>query len=257
MAGWEQSQGDFLLHTGIRCAAAAALSLALCTTAALAQSEADLITAFSGQWKVFDARFGKGEEGCVLDLGKTSVEQNFSLGNAGCGGELASAAKWGIVDKQLALLGEGDVVLARLGGNQRRMTGTTAGGQPVILDRVDGAVGALDAALKTSGCYFLGFTSKCAPKEELVDPLVANPAGDKKINVIVNLNVRAEARDDADIVGAVPQGACVEIDTCLTASDGVWCQAQFGPKAGWLRKTALRKERWPIVTFLNKCDAKQ
>ncbi|MEP9374474.1 AprI/Inh family metalloprotease inhibitor [Mesorhizobium sp. KR1-2] len=257
MASGEQSQGDFLLNIGIRCAVAATLSFALWTTAALAQSEADLVAAFSGKWKVFDARFGKGDERCVLDLGKTSVEQNFSLGSAGCGGELAGAAKWGIVDKQLALLGDGNLVLARLGGNQRRITGTTAGGLPVILDRVDGTVDRLDTAVKTSGCYFLGFTNKCAPKEELGDPLGADSAGSKKINVIVNLNVRAEARDDAGIVGAVPQGACIEVDTCLTASDGVWCQAQFGPKTGWLRKTALRKERWPIITFVNKCDAKQ
>lgn len=255
MADLEQLRGKFLLHTGIRCTVAATLSLMFFTATALAQGDADLIAAFSGKWKVFDARFGKDEERCVLDLGKTSVEKNFSLGHAGCGGELASAATWGVVDQQLALIGDSDLVLARLGGNQRRITGTTASGLPVILDRVDGTAGVLDRAVKASGCYFLGFTSKCAPNQELADPLVANPGGDKKVSVIVNLNVRSEARDDAGIVGAVPQGACVAVDTCLTASDGVWCQAQFGPKTGWLHKTALRKERWPIVTFLNTCDA--
>ncbi|MEP9372552.1 hypothetical protein [Mesorhizobium sp. KR1-2] len=59
----------------------------------------------------------------------------------------------------------------------------------------DGTAGVLDTAVKTSGCNLLGFTSKCAPKEELAYPLTANPAGDKKVNVIVNLNVRSEARE--------------------------------------------------------------
>ena len=164
------------------------------------------MAAFSGKWKVFDARFGKSDQRCVLDLGKTPVQKNFSLTSADCGDDLAAAAGWGIVDKQLALLGSGDLVLARLGGNQRRMTGTTADGRLIILDRADGTVGVLEAAVKASGCYFLGFTDTCAPMEELADPLVANPAGDKKVKVIVNLNARAEARDDASIVGAVPQG---------------------------------------------------
>jgi uncharacterized protein YraI len=87
----------------------------------------------------------------------------------------------------------------------------------------------------------------------LANPFSSAPDAEKKINVIVNLNVRAEARDDAGIVGVVPENSCVAVERCLTASDGVWCQAKFGDKDGWIRKVALRQNKWPILTFTNGC----
>jgi hypothetical protein len=38
------------------------------------------------------------------------------------------------------------------------------------------------------------------------------------------------------------------------ASDGPWCRAKFGDTTGWLRKFAIRQNRWPIVTFANSCS---
>lgn len=51
----------------------------------------------------------------------------------------------------------------------------------------------------------------------------------------------------------VPINSCVATSTCVTASDGIWCRAEFGDSAGWLRKLAIRQNRWPVVTFQNGC----
>lgn len=229
------------------------------STPAWAQSESDFVAAFAGNWVVFDKDFGSGGKKCELSLEKSKAGERYALKAANCGGEIKGAAQWGIVENQLALLDGGGLVLVRLGGNQRRMTGTTATDKPIVFDRAegDGLGNLIQAAVKASGCYYLGFTDKCAPESALSDPLEATPAGDKKIKILVNLNVRGEARDDANVVGVVPQKACVAVDTCLTASDGVWCRAQFGSKVGWIRKVALRQNRWPIVTFLNSCAGDQ
>src|SRR5690606_3923551 len=142
------------------------------------------------------------------------------------------------------------------GGNQRRMTGATNAGAPVILDRVGvrGNAAQLQAAYQAAGCYYLGFSDRCSAESELSKPVIAE-GQPTRINVLVNLNVRAEARDDASIVGVVPMNSCVVTDVCATAADGVWCRAQFGERTGWLRKLALRQNRWPIVTFANQCPA--
>jgi hypothetical protein len=133
---------------------------------------------------------------------------------------------------------------------------TTAAGRPVVFDRA-GAKGLgdqLQAAAKASGCYYLGFTKQCATDADLANPRPAGTQGETKVKVVANLNVRAEARDDAGVVGVVPQSSCVAVDNCLTASDGVWCSAKFGDKQAWLHKLALRRNKWAIVTFTNKCD---
>jgi hypothetical protein len=36
-------------------------------------------------------------------------------------------------------------------------------------------------------------------------------------------------------------------------ADGVWCQAKVGDKDGWIRKVALRQNKWPILTFTDGC----
>jgi hypothetical protein len=240
-----------LLKHGVAC-----LLLAFGSTfPALAQSEADFIAAFAGDWKVVDPSFDADGGQCGLVLGKDKDGAGYKLDKSHCGGELAKAARWGIADSQLAFFDGGGAVLARLGGNQRRMTGTTVAGKPVIFDRVGtkGLGDQLQAAAKASGCYYLGFTKRCAAASDLVNPRPAGTQGETKVKVIANLNVRAEARDDAGIVGVVPQNACVSVNNCLTASDGVWCSAKFGDKQAWLHKLALRRDKWPIVTFVAEC----
>ena len=119
-------------------------------------------------------------------------------------------------------------------------SGTTASDKPVVIDRVDslGAGDALTAAVKARGCFYLGFSSKCAPEAELANPFSTTPEAQKKVSVVVNLNVRSEARDDAGIIGIIPQNSCVTVERCLTASERRLVPGQFrrqerlGPQAG-------------------------
>ncbi len=231
-------------------AIAACLSLGLVSPGA-AQTEADFIAAFSGDWQVVDDRFVADGQRCVLTLDDEAAKQpsQYTLTPTGCDADLALAQAWGIGGGQMSLFGSDDAVISRLGGNQRRMSGDTGSGYPLILERV-GAPGTADllkAALEASGCFFLGFTDKCAQKEQLAKP--ANETA--SVAVVANLNARAEARDDAEIVGVVPVNACVVTEVCVEATDGTWCRAKFQENTGWMRKLALRQNKWPIVTYVN------
>jgi hypothetical protein len=234
--------------------AAGLAAVFLLAGAAQAQTEADFVAAFSGDWQVYDDRFSEDGGRCRISLQQQAADGNYALTKDGCAGALAAVSNWGIVDAQMALLNGGDAVVL-LGGNQRRMSGSTAQGEPVILERVGsaGMIDALQAAYRLSGCYYLGFTDDCAPEAAIAKPEPVD--GEIRINVLANLNVRSEARDDAGILGVVPAQSCIVAETCVTASDGVWCRAAFGDRAGWLRQLALRQSRWPIVTYTNTCPA--
>lgn len=239
-------------------AVAASLVFAgLSTSAVYAQSEADFVKAFSGEWRVFDSLFSAEGQPCRLALGTDSEQGRYKVETGPCQAELSKISHWRIADGQMALL-EGDKVIVTLGGNQRRMSGTSAAGNPVILERAGAGSMAslLQAARKATGCYYLGFTKECAPEAELAKPVAGGGSLSPSINVVVKLNVRAEARDDANVLGAIPANSCIVADTCVTASDGVWCRAKFGDRTGWLRKLALRQNRWPVVTFTNGCVPK-
>lgn len=142
-------------------------------------------------------------------------------------------------------------VIARLGGGLQRVSGTSASGAPLIYEKVGvaGNAAELESARRAGGCIYLGFTSKCADAEQAAPPAAERAS----VQVLVNLNVRAEARDDAEVVGVVPTQTCVTTELCMMATDGAWCRAKFGGKTGWMRKLALRQNRWAIVTFENSC----
>lgn len=222
-------------------------------TEAAAQSEADFIKAFAGEWQIYDDAFATNAQNCRLTLLTDADTDRYKLENRSCSGELATVSRWGIADGQMVILAGTDII-ATLGGSQHRMSGTSKAGRPLVLERVAAAaiVTPLHAAYTASGCYYLGFSDRCAPESELAKPSAQD--GNARINVVVNLNARAEAREDANIIGVVPANSCVVTDTCITASDGVWCRAQFGDRSGWLRKLALRQNRWPVVTFVNQCQ---
>lgn len=229
---------------------AAAVGLAM---PANAQSEQEFIDAFAGDWKIVDARYVSEADLCSLQLGAQAAEEagHYELESWGCGAEFEHAAWWGIGDGQMIFYDEDGQLIVRLGGNQHRMSGDTAADFPVILERADlaGSAQAIEAAVGQSGCYFEGFTDQCVAESELAMP--DDDTGE--VNVIVNLNIRAEAREDAAVVGVVAQDQCIATEICTTASDGIWCRAQFDETTGWLRKMALRQGRWPVVTFLNGC----
>lgn len=230
--------------------------LAAGAAGASAQTEADFVAAFSGDWQIYDEGFAQGVQICRLTLRGEAVEGRYKLDRATCGGELAGVSGWGIAGGQMALFADGAEPVVTLGGTQRRMSGNTKSGAPVILERAGagGAAEQLQAAYRASGCYYLGFTNRCAAEADLAKPAAASQEAPARVKVIVNLNVRAEARDDANVIGVVPINSCVATSPCVTASDGVWCRAEFGDRAGWLRKLAVRQDRWPVITFLNACD---
>jgi len=232
-------------------AAAAAMAL-LCGSAA-AQSEADFVKAFAGPWQIVDSRFTTGAGPCRLTLSNQQTSGRYGVMTSGCAAEAELVASWGLVDGQMNLFGASGASLARLGGNQRRMSGNTASNVPMILERIGfpGMAEILDAARKRSGCFYAGFTDRCAPDQELRTPTGEKP----RINVLVNLNARSEARDDGSLIGVVPKNTCIQADVCVTATDGAWCRADFDGQSGWLRKLALRQNRWPVVTFLNDCPS--
>lgn len=243
-----------------RAIAAAAVSLVLMashTSATLAQSEEEFVKALVGEWEVVDDTYALDGKNCHITLGETKTEADYSLTVKSCELELGMLTSWRIVSGQLMLMADG-VAVAALGGNEQRMSGDSNIGAPIILDRA-GRPGLMDRILKAreaSGCYYLGFSKTCIDEAQLAKPAVSPDGSAASIGVLVNLNVREEARDSADVVGVVPANSCVVVEVCTTASDGVWCRARFGETGGWLKKLALRQERWPVVTFVNQCEAK-
>jgi hypothetical protein len=222
-------------------------------TPALAQSQADFVKAFSGKWQIYDQQAASGTALCELDFASTGSGSKLPVKVMGCRGPLASVQNWSIEGSQLVLADGQNTPVVKLGGNQKRVTGATAGGVPIVLERAggDGNAATLQAAYNAS-CYYLGYTQTCAPRSELAVP-AAGPDGRTQIQLQANLNVHSEPRADADVVGATKQGACVVVQQCTMASDGPWCEVKFGNVTGWLRKLTMRQNRWPVVTFTNSC----
>jgi hypothetical protein len=146
----------------------AVLVAALVSFPALAQSQADFVTAFSGKWQVYDKGMAAGATPCQLDLSNLGTDGKLGVTAEGCKAPLAGAHSWAIEGSQLVLYNEQAAALVKLGGNQKRITGTTGDGLPIILERQggDGTAGLLLAAVNASHCYYLGYTQKCAAKSE-------------------------------------------------------------------------------------------
>lgn len=223
---------------------------------AMAQSEAEFVKALAGQWQVYDSLYALDGQDCAITLKEEQTDGVYALEAKSCNLELSGVSGWRIMDGQLVLLAGADPV-ATLGGNQTRMSGNSNIGAPVILDRVgeNGLIDQMAAARQASGCYYLGFTNTCVDDVQLQKPVVPSDGSSAHISVLVNLNARVEARDDAEVLGVVPAKSCISVDICSQAADGVWCRAQFGEQVGWLKKQALRQEKWPVVTFVNQCEA--
>ena len=151
------------------------------------------------------------------------------------------------------LLGKDGSAVAALGGNQRRITGVIAGAPrgAIVVESGsgDGNSARLNQAVSRHGCVSRGFTDRCIQGGNLVGPDFAEDS-EGVIEVIVNLNVRAQPRHDAPVIGTVPRAAKITVSECLLASDGVWCAAQFGEEIGWLARTGLRQNEWPVATFV-------
>lgn len=236
---------------------------AFCVAAgmAAAQDRDALIEAFAQEWYQFDPSQSTEQGPCRLMLGTESTNSNSPLPaeSQNCKDPFDDLSGWTVENGQLVLFDDAGNRLAELGGNQRRLTGTRAAdGLGIVIERAsgDGSNTALARAVQRHRCYYLGTTDACAPETELQLPeFPSDETGLAEIETLGNLMVRAQPRRDASSVGTIPQGTCVRVNQCLTASDGIWCRARFGEVDAWLAKSALRQEEWPIVTFRNGCSA--
>ncbi|WP_353475377.1 AprI/Inh family metalloprotease inhibitor [Salipiger sp. H15] len=232
---------------------------ALSATPAASQSAEQFVDAFSGAWYSFDAARASGTEPCRIELeaGADDLQRGHAAASAGCAAPLSELARWDIENGQLHLMNETGGSIALLGGNQVRVTGDVVGeAGTLILDRSEGApeAAALSAALRKHRCIYRGYSQDCAPKEELHQPEMIEEGGTyANVEVLVQLNVRGQPRGDAGALGVLEPGSCLKVNYCATASDGIWCRAQFGEQSGWVKKTSLRQSEWPVLTFANSC----
>lgn len=239
----------------------AAAAAALTAAPAFSQSPQEFVTAFSGAWYSFDASRSAAGEPCRIELADTtgSLQGAQDASSAGCAGALAELALWDIENGQIRLLSAAGGELARLGGNQVRVTGEIAGDAgALILDRAEGTAesAALSDALSRHRCIYRGYSQDCAAKPDLRQPAIAEEDGSyASVEVLVRLQVRSQPRGDAGGLGVLESGTCLKVNYCATASDGVWCRARFGAESGWVKKTSLRQSEWPVLTFANSCEA--
>ena len=102
------------------------------------------------------------------------------------------------------------------------------------------------------GCAYLGYSATCAGAADLKPPTI--PAnGSAPLGVLVELNLRGQPSMSAPVVGVVPAKTCVAADTCQQNASGLWCHARTPHGSGWIKKEAVRQNRWLVVAFRNHC----
>ena len=236
---------------------AIALSVPLSVKKAGAQNEFELINLFSGDWAVFDPRFSTDENPCRLSLGKDLVAETPTTSRttqvaANCKAPLSGTVIWRISDGVILLETQDGSEISELGGDPQRLTGGFSGSpDAVVLERNDGsgAKASLVAAIARHKCYYLGYQSVCADADSTKAPELTD--GEAEISVQVTLNVRSQPRRGAPLIGTIPTGSDVTVNLCLATSDGIWCRAEFGEQSGWMAKSAVRQQEWPVITFVN------
>lgn len=237
-------------------------ALVLVANPATAQDRAAVVEAFSGEWFQFDPAQTEGAGPCQVLLrgADEAADQDAPMPaqSRECRAPIEDLSAWTVEDGRLILLDGAGERLAELGGNQRRLTGTRAAdGLGMVIERAsgDGSNTELANAVQRHRCYYLGTSSECAPREELQPPEFSEDEPRlAEIETLGNLRARSQPRRDASGVGTIPEGTCIKVNQCLTASDGLWCRARFGDVDAWLAKSAVRQEEWPIVTFRNGCS---
>jgi len=224
-----------------------------------AQDQAAFIKAFSGQWFAFDPQYGADGMTCAMSLESDAPETDSKLAitTKNCSTPLAGVKGWDIQQGQLGFYDSAGTRVATLGGSQNRITGELdATERGLVLERAQGdeSTQKIAAAIGRHRCIYVGMSQKCADPAELRKPAMTEEGGTYgSVGIIVNLNVRDQPRSNAPVVGTLPTGACLKVNFCTSTSDGIWCRARFGERNGWVRKTALRQDEWPVLTFLNSC----
>lgn len=227
--------------------------------AAVAQTRAELVSAFSGEWFVFEPSQASGSNPCQITLTSDSASEGTTMqsDSAGCADTLSSLTTWDVQDGRLVFFAADGARLAEMGGTQRRLTGTLdPSGLGVVAERSsgDGANVALANAIQRHRCFYLGVTDKCASEADLAAPVFSDEDPPlAMVETLGTLVARSQPRRDAPEAGKIPQGTCVRVNQCLVATDGTWCRARFGDVSVWLARNAVRQNEWPIITYRTGC----
>lgn len=234
----------------MRAMPAAIFLLALCILprTSLAQSQAEFVAAFSGDWLIFDPVYGD-QEPCKVSLGTYKQGELYAANTTNCQEPISNITDWTIADNQLLFFAADRVLLVRLGGNQRRISGETLEDAGIVMERP----GSFQTATEPN-CVYRGYTTDCATDQDLRKPIETSELSkEAQVRVLVNLNVRREPRPDAEILSQLAPQACVQITQCLTASDGNWCKASVDNQSGWIVQEAIRQRQWRTLTFAPGC----
>ena len=240
-------------------AAIVLLASAIGADEAHAQTEEELVQAFSGDWIVVDSKFTTDSSPCRIRLEEaSSIDPGWRQSDIGanCAASILPRSLWRIEEGKILLRSPDGEPLAELGGEPTRLTGDFFGDpDAIILEREagSGAKADLVKAISRHRCYFLGYTDTCAQSTATQAPDLAE--GPSSIDVLVDLNVRSQPRREAATIGAVPAGSEVMVNLCFSTSDGIWCRAQFGEQSGWMAKSAIRQGEWPVLTFVNSSES--
>ncbi len=224
---------------------------------AVAQSEDQLVDAFSGEWFIFEPRFSGNDFPCRIALqSEQQMAEDIRLREVdvdpNCSAPFSDGdLQWLVSDGKIIIRDGASRDVAVLGGNPERLSGDLTGPiNAVILERKQGVAykRQLVSALGKHTCYYIGYSADCAGEAATSAPRLSEGPG--TIDVLVDLNVRNQPRRSATVVGTVPRENQITVNLCLTASDGVWCRAGFGEIAGWMAKAAIRDGEWPVITFV-------
>lgn len=224
------------------------LTCILSPSVSFAQTEADFVAAFSGDWLVFDPAYGD-QAPCVVMLSPQKQEGDYSAETKQCRAPLTTIARWKIADNQLLFVSADGDLVARLGGNQNRISGETFEDAGIVLERPDTIKSDIQ-----SDCAYRGYSTDCGTVEEKRKPIDTSTLSEQvDVRILVKLNVRREPRPDAEILSQLMPQACVPVSQCLTASDGNWCKTNVGSDQGWIVQEAIRQEKWRTLTYVSGC----
>ncbi|SNY93694.1 Protease inhibitor Inh [Cohaesibacter sp. ES.047] len=222
-------------------------------SSAQAQSTNAIAQAFKGQWVTYDRSFAADTGLCTLTFSATRKGEIYPISQSNCTGEITSIVGWSIVKNQLVFVDQDNKPLAKVGGNQGRLSGTmTQNNKPVIFENAKIAK-KINAARESISCAYVGYSQICAKPQEFSPPPVS-PGAETPIKILVNLNARVEPRNDAEAVATLKPQSCAQALTCSRASDGLWCKIKHENKQLWIKKQAVRLKKYPIITFQNGCS---
>ena len=224
----------------------------LATGQAAAQSADAVAKAFAGRWITYDRNFSE-QKSCEMEFASQKAGDLYPIAKQGCRGALAEISGWRIQNNQLVFVSQDNKAVALVGGNQERLSGTILQSKlPVIFERLEVAQ-KIEKARKSIECSYVGYSQTCASPRDFAPP-AATIGSPSPIQVLVNLNARMEPRNNASVQAVLKPNACVSAEVCTVASDGLWCKVKTENGDAWIKKQAVRQQRWPVITFKNGCS---